>query len=88
MLEAFSVTAARNDFLPLINKVMGGLYRFMVTRHGRPVAVVISYEEYSRMVETLKVIEDRELVHDIKQVAAEAEPADMIKHSEAGDEIE
>ena len=88
MLEAFSVTAARNNFLPLINRVRGGLYRFMVTRHGRPVAVVISYEEYSRMVETLKVIEDKELVHDIKQDAAETEPPDIIKLGNTGDEVE
>ncbi len=88
MLEAFSVTAARNNFLPLVNKVKGGLYRFMVTRHGRPVAVVISYEEYSRMTETLKVLEDRELTHDIKQSTTEPEPADMIKLSNTGDEVE
>jgi prevent-host-death family protein len=88
MLEAFSVTGARNNFLPLINRVRGGLYRFMVTRHGRPVAVVLSYEDYSRMVETLKVIEDKELVHDIKQGATETELADMIKLNETGDEVE
>ncbi|MFC1847162.1 type II toxin-antitoxin system Phd/YefM family antitoxin [Chloroflexota bacterium] len=79
MLEAFSVTETRNTFLPLINRVEGELYRFMVTRHGKPVAVVISYEEYSRMVETLRLMEDQELAHDIKQSSAEMKQADMIE---------
>jgi len=87
MLEAFSVTEIRNTFLPLINRVEGELYRFMVTRHGKPVAVVISYEEYSRMVETLRLIEDRELARDIKQGNAAMKPADMIELTDAGDEV-
>ena len=87
MLEAFSVTETRNTFLPLINRVEGELYRFMVTRHGKPVAVVISYEEYSRMVETLRLIEDRELARDIKQGNAGMKPADMIELTNTGDEV-
>ena len=88
MLEAFSVTETRNTFLPLINRVEGEFYSFMVTKHGKPVAVVISYEEYSRMVETLRLIEDRELAHDIKQSSAEMKQADMIelKNSDYGNE--
>jgi prevent-host-death family protein len=88
MLEAFSVTETRNTFLPLINRVEGELYRFMVTKHGKPVAVVLSYEEYSRMVETLRLIEDRELTRDIKQGTAEMKQADMIELTDAGDEVE
>ena len=88
MLEAFSISSARHNFLPLISKVKGGLYNFMVTKHGRPVAVVLSYEEYSRMVETLKVIEDHSLMHDIRQGTAETETSDMIKLDQTGEEIE
>ncbi len=67
MLEAVSITAARKNFLPIIERVEGEQYRFMVTKHGKPVAVVISYEEYSRMVETLKLIEDKRLTREIRQ---------------------
>jgi prevent-host-death family protein len=84
----YSVTETRNTFLPLINRVEGELYRFMVTKHGKPVAVVLSYEEYSRMVETLRLIEDRELTRDIKQGTAEMKQADMIELTDAGDEVE
>lgn len=86
MLEAISVTDARKDFLPLIDRVESELHRFMMTRHGKPVAVVISYEEYSRMVETLKLIEDRELAREIRQGSAEAEQGKLIALMDIGDE--
>ncbi len=86
MLEAISITEARKDLLHLIDRVEGGLYRFMVTRHGKPVAVVISYEEYSRMVETLRLIEDRELARGIKQGLAEAGQGKLIALRDIGDE--
>ncbi len=67
MLEAISITQARRDFLPFIERIDEELYKFIVTKHGKPVAVVLSYEEYSRMVETLKLIEDEKLTQEIKQ---------------------
>ena len=73
MLEAFSVTSTRKTFLPLIERVENESYRFMVTKHGKPVAVILSYEEYSLMVETLHLIEDRGLVREIQEGSAEAE---------------
>ena len=88
MLEAISITTARNNFLPLIDRVEDELYRFMVTKHGKPVAVVISHEEYYRMVETLKLIEDRELVHEIKQGSAEVEQGNLIALTNTGDNSE
>ena len=88
MLETISITEARKNFLPLIDRVEDELYRFMVTKHGKPVAVVISYEEYSRMVETLRLIEDRELAREIKQGSAEAEQGNLISLTDSGDNSE
>ncbi|MFH1662974.1 MAG: type II toxin-antitoxin system Phd/YefM family antitoxin [Chloroflexota bacterium] len=79
MLEAFSITDTRRKLLPLIERVEGESYHFMITKHGKPAAVVISYEEYSQMVETLQLIKDRGLVHEIMQGSAEAERGNMIK---------
>ena len=79
MLEAFSVTDTRKELLPLIDRVENESYHFIITKHGKPVAVIVSYEEYSRMVETLRLIEDRELTHEINQGSAEAEKGNTIK---------
>lgn len=85
MLEAISITEARQNLLPLIERIDSELLRFMVTKHGKPVAVVISYEEYSRMVETLKMIDDRELAREIKKGSAEVEQGNLIALTNTGD---
>ncbi len=84
MLEAISITDARKYFLPLIDRVESELYRFMVTKHGKPVAVVVSYEDYSRMVETLKLMEDLEIAHDIGRGVAEAGRGEFIELPDVG----
>ncbi|UCE97303.1 MAG: type II toxin-antitoxin system Phd/YefM family antitoxin [Dehalococcoidia bacterium] len=88
MLEAFSVTSTRKAFLPLIERVENESYHFMVTKHGKPVAVIVSYEEYSRMVETLQLIEDRGLVREIQEGAVEAEHDDTIALLDSDNGIE
>jgi len=65
MLQALSATEARNTFLPLLDKVSSGGERYMVTRHGRPVAVILGYEEYSRIESTLRLLENRQIFNDI-----------------------
>jgi antitoxin YefM len=88
MLEAISITQARTKFLPLIDRVDGELYRFMITRHGKPVAVVISYEEYSRMAETLKLIEDRGLAREVERGLAEAGKGNLVALGDIGEDGE
>jgi prevent-host-death family protein len=88
MLEAISITGARKDFLPLIDRVEDELYRFMVTKHGKPVAVVLNYDEYSRMVETLKLVEDSPLAREIDFGVTEAKQGQLIEFVNSGDNSE
>lgn len=64
MLEAIPVTQARRDFLPSIERVANKLHKFVVTKRGKPMTVVLSYQEYTRMVETLKLFEDERVTRD------------------------
>ncbi len=82
MIEAIPVTEARQKFLPLLDRVEGGGYRFSVTRHGRPVAVVLSYEDYQRMTETLKLLESQAFPQRLSQGLAEARRGQLIDVSE------
>ncbi|GEM_PF-1834259 len=79
MLEAISITEAREKFLPLLSKIESEPYRFMVTKHGKPVAVVMDYAEYSRMVETLKLLEDRQWAHRVDQGLNQARGGVMLE---------
>lgn len=44
-----SATEARNRFLDLINRAGYGKERIRIERHGKPVAVLISYEDLERL---------------------------------------
>jgi antitoxin YefM len=78
MLEAIPITEARQKLLPLLSKIEEGAYRFMVTRHGKPLAVVINYEDYNRMTETLKLIENRSWAQRIDAGLVEAREGRLI----------
>lgn len=84
MLEAISITEARQKFLPLLSKIESEPYRFMVTKHGKPVAVVLDYAEYSRMVETLKLLEDRQWSQRLDQGLNQARGGVMLEINSAG----
>ena len=86
MLEVIPLTQARREFLPLIERVNGELYGFIVTKHGKPVAVILSYEEYSRLMETLKLIEDEKLTQEIKQGLVEVGEGRLISLTDTGDD--
>jgi prevent-host-death family protein len=58
ILETIPLTQARQKLLPLIKKMGDGSFKFIVTKQGKPVAIVLSYEEYTRMMETLKLIQE------------------------------
>jgi antitoxin YefM len=79
MLEAIPVTEARQKFLPLLSRVESEAYRFMVTRHGKPVAVIMDYTEYSRLTETLKLLEDRQLSQRLSQGLDQAKGRIMLE---------
>ncbi len=86
MLEAIPITCARRDFLPLMERVSGEKHKFMVTRQGKPVAVVLSYEEYSRMVDTISLTQDSRLTRRLKEGLEEIERGKLIPLTDAGDE--
>ena len=72
LLETIPLTQARKTFLPLIRKMGDGSFKFIVTKQGKPVAVVLSYEEYTRMVETLR------LIQEVKQGLMEIEQGEVM----------
>ncbi len=83
MLEAIPVTEARQNFLSLLDRIEAGAYRFSVTRHGRPIAVVLSYEDYQRMSETLKLMESSTFNQRLSQGLSEARRGELMEMSEA-----
>ncbi|WP_106213478.1 type II toxin-antitoxin system Phd/YefM family antitoxin [Kineococcus rhizosphaerae] len=53
MIEKVPVTEARAALSDLVSRVSYAGDRILLTRHGKPVAALISMAEYERVVDTL-----------------------------------
>lgn len=73
MLQVIPLTQARQTFLRLVHQAEKGLGRYVLTRHGRPVAVLLGYEEYRRLEETARLAADPSLAQEISRAKAELE---------------
>ena len=63
MLEALAITEARKQFLTMVEEVSNGLRKVLLTKHGRPAAVILSASEYYQMRETLDLLlQSREVI--------------------------
>lgn len=78
MLQVIPITQARQDFLRLVDEVSSGASRYLITKQGKPAAVLLSYEEYSRMAETLKVVKDDLLGPQLRRGMAEAMRGEVV----------
>ena len=66
-----SITEVRDKFLPLIREAKELLEEIIITKNGRPEAVLMSYEEYESWRETLEIMKDPELVAGIREAKAD-----------------
>ncbi len=52
MLEAINATEAKKEFLQLLDRCKEN--PFLITKNGKPVAVLMDTDKYERIMETLK----------------------------------
>ncbi len=52
------LTEARNRLSEIVDEVTSTGSEVVISRHGRPVAVVIGHEEFESLVETLNILAD------------------------------
>ena len=67
------MTEVRDQFSDYLDAVEAG-EELTVTRHGRPVAVVVAFDEYESMIETLNILSDTNALAAIED--AETDLAD------------
>ena len=65
MTKTLPVSEVKTHLPSLLAGVEEREEEVVVTRNGRPAAVLVNYEEYSRLKATLEVLSDRELMHQI-----------------------
>ncbi|MGI8945717.1 MAG: type II toxin-antitoxin system Phd/YefM family antitoxin [Thermoleophilaceae bacterium] len=64
-------TEARARLTELLDEVNERHEHVVITRNGRPAAVVLSSEEYEALVETLEILDDSETMEALRESEAD-----------------
>jgi antitoxin YefM len=52
------LTEARDRLSEIVDDVAAGASVWVITKHGRPAAVIMSHDEYESLIETLNILSD------------------------------
>jgi len=70
-----TITIPLTELRPQLPKIMNRLSkyfdRYIITRHGKPEAVLLSEEDYESLIETIDILSDQKLMKDIKKAKEE-----------------
>jgi antitoxin YefM len=85
MLEQLPLAEVKNRLSEVVDKVEREHARVVVTKHGRPAAVIMSAEDLESLEETLDIMGNETLLTDIRAAIAElsAGPAAPLSKDEA-----
>jgi len=72
MPETIPFTDAKAHLSELVDKVVREHERFVLTRNGRPAAVLVSPDELEALEETVDILQDRKLLESIRRSREEA----------------
>jgi antitoxin YefM len=72
MSETIPFTEAKAHLSELVDRTSREHERFVVTRNGRPAAVLLSPEDLESLEETVDILQDRALLDSIRKSRREA----------------
>jgi prevent-host-death family protein len=61
------LTEVRDKLREVVDTVVETGTEYVITRHGKPVAVVLSYDEYEALVESLNILSDSDTMDAIAE---------------------
>ena len=74
--EQLPLAEVKNRLSEVVEQLEREHGRVVITKHGRPAAVVISVEDLESLEETLDVLDSEALLADIREALAELATAD------------
>lgn len=87
MTETIPLSSAKAHLSKLVDRVEGQHDRVVVTRNGKPAAVLVSYDDLESLEETLAIMSDPTLMAQIRaseQTDTTKDPATTLAELRAG----
>src|ERR687886_923055 len=82
-METTSLADAKNRLSELVATVEGTWERILITKNGKPAAVLIAPDDLESLLETLDVLSDPETMAAIKEARGPAPPRDTMEERQA-----
>ncbi|MDD5450132.1 MAG: type II toxin-antitoxin system Phd/YefM family antitoxin [Candidatus Omnitrophica bacterium] len=70
-MTTLSVTQAKNRFLKMVRDTDKRLAHFLITKQGKPVAVMLNVDEYEGWLETLELLSNKKAAGEIRKALNE-----------------
>jgi len=67
MVNTLSLKELRPALPKVVDRIDGKLDRVVITKHGRPVVVMLSIDDYESLMETLDILADPEAMKGIRE---------------------
>ena len=81
--STFTASSTRRRIFEELEKIAADpAYTTTITHHGRPLAVIVSYDEYRRWQETVATAADPLLVRDLKDIETDLKQGNIITYQE------
>ena len=81
-MEAISVTDARTRLPELVEDVASHLSEYVITKHGRAHAVLVSAEEHEALLDTLEILSDSAAVERVRAGLEELAKGETVSFDE------
>ncbi|MFA5099859.1 MAG: type II toxin-antitoxin system Phd/YefM family antitoxin [Candidatus Omnitrophota bacterium] len=81
-MTTLTVTQAKAQFLKIIRDSHKRLERFLITKQGKPTAVLMNSDEYEGWLETLEIMADKKLLKELRKAKLEIRQGKVKSFSE------
>ena len=88
MVHTIALKELRPDLPDVINGIDRKLDRYIVTKRGKPIVVMMSVDDYEGLIETLDILSDKEAVKRIKKAKQEIKQGKTISWEALKKELE
>ncbi|MDO8691959.1 MAG: type II toxin-antitoxin system Phd/YefM family antitoxin [Dehalococcoidia bacterium] len=81
--EEITMVDARRELTGLLERLEARPATVAVTRRGKPVLAIMTWEDYEAILETLEVLSDEEAMDQLRQSIREAREGNSVSWEEA-----
>lgn len=88
MVKNISLKELRPRLPKLIEEVDSKMDRYIITKRGKPVALMMAIDDYESLIETLEILSDKKLMKRIKAAEKDIEKGHFVTLEEVERDLE